>query len=174
MPCRLTDNEPILGRQLDNRWKYHFERTIQNLRLFTSQGSQVMENNDSFMGNNSGIVAHCSPLKSVHSAHGLVLQSSESSLFPWQPFPPLAGLLVHSRIINDVHDKTLLFVCYVGLLHFRVRKRTPTPQVLEHVFHSDQVLQLPSLGFLTTGPTTFFRFPIASQNPFMHHCVVAA
>ena len=62
-------------------------------------------------------------------------------------------------------------VSYVGLLHFRVRKRTPTPHVREQVFQSDQLLQPPSRGFLTTGPTTFLRLPIASQNPLIHHCI---
>ena len=93
------------------KWKYNWKkkmywRTFLNLRLFTSQGSQVMENNDSFMGNNRGIVAHCSPLKSVHSEHGLVLQSSESSLFPWQPFPPFAGL--YPKIINEIGIEFIL------------------------------------------------------------------
>lgn len=67
-------------------------------------------------------------------------------------------------------EKKLIFLSHVGLLHLRVRKRTPTPQVREQVFQSDHTLQLPSRGFLTTGPTTFFRLPIASQKPLMHHC----
>lgn len=58
---------------------------------------------------------------------------------------------------------------HLGLLHFRVRNRTPTLHVREQVFQSDHSLQLPLRGFFATGPTNFFRLPIGSQKPFIHH-----
>ena len=57
-----------------------------------------------------------------------------------------------------------------GLSHFRIRNRMPRPQVREQAFQSLHSLHDPSRGFFTTGPTFFFRLPIDSQKPLMHHC----
>lgn len=161
-------------------WKRVYEISIrtewsckmEDWRLLGSHGSHV--NEEEFTESNAGIVAHCSARKSVHWGHGWVLHSCDSSPGPLQFFPPLAGL---KRSHNNSFFKrsnlrlVLLVPNHFGLLHFRVRNRTPMLHVLEHVFQSDHSLQLPFRGFLATGPTIFFRFPIGSQNPLMHHCI---
>ena len=62
--------------------------------------------------------------------HILVLQSRQSTGKPRHGTPPLSG---------------------GGLLHKRVRVRTPPPHVLEHRVNNDQSLQVPFTGPVTNS-----------------------
>lgn len=56
-----------------------------------------------------------------------------------------------------------------GLLHFRVRHCTPTPQLLEHLLHEAQPLQPPFLGLFSITPKSKFFLFVDTHRPFMHH-----
>lgn len=59
------------------------------------------------------------------TGQGLILQSSVSSLLPWQNSPSFCG---------------------IGALHSLFLETIPSPQVLEHEFHGDQGPQFPFTG----------------------------